>query len=52
MIIRGARTSIPREIDEVLYQHPLIEAAATIGIPDPSTAKEVKSFVVLKPGAS
>ena len=31
MIIRGGENIYPREIDEVLYQHPQIEAAATIG---------------------
>ncbi len=34
MIIRGGENIYPREIDEVLYQHPLIAAAATIGVPD------------------
>ncbi len=52
MIIRGGENIYPREIDEVLYQHPLIEAAATIGIPDEKYGEEVKSFVVLKPGAN
>jgi acyl-CoA synthetase (AMP-forming)/AMP-acid ligase II len=50
MIIRGGENIYPREIDEVLYQHPKIEAAATIGIPDPKYGEEVKSFVVVKPG--
>lgn len=50
MIIRGGENIYPREIDEVLYQHPKIEAAATIGVPDPKYGEEVKSFVVLKPG--
>jgi len=50
MIIRGGENIYPREIDEVLYQHPKIDAAATIGIPDEKYGEEVKSFVVLKSG--
>jgi len=50
MIIRGGENIYPREIDEVLYSHPLIENAATIGIPDPKYGEEVASFVVLKDG--
>lgn len=50
MIIRGGENIYPREIDEVLYEHPKIDAAATIGVPDPKYGEEVKSFVVVKPG--
>jgi long-chain acyl-CoA synthetase len=35
MIIRGGENIYPREIDEVLYQHHAIAAAAAIGVPDP-----------------
>jgi len=48
MIIRGGENIYPREIDEVLYQHPAIAAAATIGIPDKLYGEEVTAFVVLK----
>jgi long-chain acyl-CoA synthetase len=50
LIIRGGENIAPREIDEVLYSHPKIQDAATVGIPDPIYGEEVKSFVVLKPG--
>jgi long-chain acyl-CoA synthetase len=50
MIIRGGENIYPREIDEVLYQHPAVAAAATIGIPDPLYGEEVAAFVVLKDG--
>ena len=40
MIIRGGENIYPREIDEVLYQHPAVAAAATIGVPDNFTAKK------------
>jgi acyl-CoA synthetase (AMP-forming)/AMP-acid ligase II len=51
MIIRGGENIYPREIDEVLYQHPQIAAAATIGVPDPLYGEEVAAFVILHDGA-
>jgi long-chain acyl-CoA synthetase len=51
MIIRGGENIYPREIDEVLYKHPAISAAATIGVPDPLYGEEVAAFIVLKAGA-
>src|SRR6185312_15833887 len=48
MIIRGGENIYPREIDEVLYEHPAVTAAATIGVPDPLYGEEVAAFVVLK----
>jgi long-chain acyl-CoA synthetase len=50
MIIRGGENIYPREIDEVLYQHAAVAAAATIGIPDPLYGEEVAAFIVLKEG--
>ena len=50
MIIRGGENIYPREIDEVLYQHPAVAAAATIGVPDPLYGEDVAAFVVLKAG--
>lgn len=51
MIIRGGENIYPREIDEALYQHPSVAAAATIGIPDKLYGEEVTAFVVLKNGS-
>jgi long-chain acyl-CoA synthetase len=48
MIIRGGENIYPREIDEILYQHPAVAAAATIGVPDPLYGEDVAAFVVLK----
>ncbi|MFN2531806.1 MAG: class I adenylate-forming enzyme family protein [Pyrinomonadaceae bacterium] len=48
MIIRGGENIYPREIDEVLYAHPAVDAAATIGILDKLYGEEVVAFVVLK----
>ena len=50
MIIRGGENIYPREIDEVLYKHPAVAAAATIGVPDDLYGEEVAAFVVLKDG--
>jgi long-chain acyl-CoA synthetase len=51
MIIRGGENIYPREIDEVLYQHPDIAAAAAVGVKDELYGEEVAAVVVLKPGA-
>ena len=51
MIIRGGENIYPREIDEVLYQHPAVAVAATIGIPDQLYGEEVAAFVVMKDGS-
>jgi Acyl-CoA synthetases (AMP-forming)/AMP-acid ligases II len=50
MIIRGGYNVYPREIEEVLYEHPAVVEAAVIGIPDDSLGEEVGAAVVLKPG--
>ncbi len=52
MIIRGGENIYPREIDEVLYQHPAVAAAATIGVPNVLYGEEVAAFIVLKEGVS
>ncbi len=50
MIIAGGFNIYPREIDEVLFQHPKIQEAVAVGIPDPYRGETVKAYVVLKPG--
>ena len=52
MIIRGGENIYPREIDEVLYQHPAVQDAATVGAPDKLYGEEVKAFVVLREGSA
>jgi long-chain acyl-CoA synthetase len=52
MIISGGENVYPREVEEVLYQHPAVEEAAVIGIPDPYWIEIVHAVVVLKKGAS
>jgi long-chain acyl-CoA synthetase len=50
MIIAGGYNIYPREIDEVLAQHPKILNGIAVGVPDPYRGETVKAFVVLKPG--
>jgi long-chain acyl-CoA synthetase len=50
MIIAGGYNVYPREIDEVLHEHPKVQMAVSVGIPDAYRGETVKAFVVLKPG--
>jgi long-chain acyl-CoA synthetase len=51
LIIRGGYNVYPREIEEVLYEHPAVAEAAVIGVPHPQLGEEVGAAVALKPGA-
>jgi len=48
MIICSGYNVYPREIEEILYQHPKIQEACIVGVPDPYRGETVKAFVVLK----
>jgi long-chain acyl-CoA synthetase len=50
MIIRGGYNVYPREIEEVLYEHPAILEAAVIGVPHESLGEEVAAVVTLRDG--
>ncbi|HEV8172553.1 MAG TPA: AMP-binding protein, partial [Actinoplanes sp.] len=50
LIIRGGYNVYPREIEEVLYEHPSVVEAAVIGVPDAALGEEVGAAVVVKPG--
>jgi long-chain acyl-CoA synthetase len=52
MIIRGGLNIYPREIEEVLYEHPAVAEACVIGIPHDSLGEEVGAAVALKDGVS
>jgi long-chain acyl-CoA synthetase len=51
LIIRGGFNVYPREIEEVLYEHPAVAEAAVIGIPHESLGEEIGAAVALKEGA-
>lgn len=48
LIIRSGYNVYPREVEEVLYQHPAVAEAAVIGIPDPTLGEEIGAAVALK----
>lgn len=48
MIIRGGYNVYPREIEEVLYQHPAVLEAAVVGVPDDKLGEEVKAVLAVK----
>ena len=52
LIIRGGYNVYPREIEEVLYEHPAVAEAAVIGLPDPVLGEEIAAAVALKVGAT
>ncbi len=50
LIIRGGMNIYPREIEEVVYQHPKVLEVAAVGIPDDMRGEEVKIYVSPKEG--
>ncbi|TCP32129.1 long-chain acyl-CoA synthetase [Scopulibacillus darangshiensis] len=50
MIIASGFNIYPREVEEVLFEHPDVMEAAIIGVPDKYRGETVKAFVVLKKG--
>jgi long-chain acyl-CoA synthetase len=51
MIIRGGYNVYPREVEELLYEHPAIREAAVLAVPHPEWGEEIGAAVVLEPGA-
>jgi long-chain acyl-CoA synthetase len=52
LIIRGGYNVYPREIEEVLHEHPAVAEVAVIGLPHPELGEEVGAAVTLKSGAT
>ena len=50
MIIRGGYNIYPREIEEILYEHPAVREAAVLGVPHDEYGEEVGAAVALKDG--
>src|SRR5690606_10193236 len=52
VIIRGGYNVYPRELEEVLYEHPAVREAAVIGVPHPTHGEEVAAAVALRRDAT
>ena len=52
MIIAGGFNIYPREIEEVMYEHPSVQEVVVAGVPDPYRGETVKAYIVLKEGAT
>jgi len=51
MIIRGGYNVYPREVEEVLYEHPAVREAAVVGVPHDEWGEEIGAAVALQEGA-
>ena len=51
LIIRGGYNVYPREIEEVLYEHPAVREAAVVGVPHAELGEEIAAAIALKPDA-
>jgi long-chain acyl-CoA synthetase len=51
LIIRGGYNVYPREIEELLYEHPAVAEAAVVGLPHSELGEEIGAAVALVPGA-
>ncbi len=52
LIIRGGYNVYPREVEEVLYEHPAVREAAVVGVPHEELGEEIGAAIALKEGAS
>jgi long-chain acyl-CoA synthetase len=50
IIIASGFNIVPREVEEVLFEHPKVQEAVVVGVPDAYRGETVKAYVVLKPG--
>jgi fatty-acyl-CoA synthase len=50
MIVSGGFNIYPREIEDILGEHPAVSQSAVIGVPHPKWGEAVKALVVLRPG--
>jgi long-chain acyl-CoA synthetase len=50
MVIVSGLNVYPREVEEIIYQHPVVQEAAVIGVPDKKRGETVRAFIVPKDG--
>jgi long-chain acyl-CoA synthetase len=50
LIIRGGYNVYPREVEEVLYEHPAVAEAAVVGVSNAELGEEIAAAVMLRPG--
>ncbi len=52
MIVASGYNVYPREIEEVLFEHPDVSEAVVVGVPDEYRGETAKAFVVRRPGST
>jgi long-chain acyl-CoA synthetase len=52
MIVTSGNNVYPKEVENVIFDHPAVQSVAVIGLPDEVRGENVHAFVVLAPGAS
>jgi long-chain acyl-CoA synthetase len=52
LVIVSGFNVYPREVEDVIHQHPDVAEVAVVGVPHPYTGEAVKAFVVPRPGAT
>jgi long-chain acyl-CoA synthetase len=50
LIVASGYKVWPREVEDLLYEHPAVREAAVVGVPDPYRGETITAFVSLKPG--
>jgi fatty-acyl-CoA synthase len=51
MIVSGGENVFPREVEDLLADHPDVDEAAVVGVPDEGWGQRLAAFVVTRPGA-
>jgi long-chain acyl-CoA synthetase len=50
MVLVGGFNVYPRDVEDILFQHPKVALAAVVGVPDAKSGEVVKAYIQLKPG--
>jgi long-chain acyl-CoA synthetase len=50
MVLVGGFNVYPRDVEDILFQHPKVALAAVVGVPDAKSGEAVKAYIQLKPG--